>query len=197
MNRSQNARKLTQAAIAKLRAPATGRTIFWDSYLPGFGLRVTSNGSRAWMVVYRVNRKLIWETIGSLAKMPNVGDARDAARQSMVKAMKGIDPQAERRQQRQQEAEQEDAAGKRKVGNIVEEYFQRYVAVKQQPRTAKETKRLFDRDTLPVLNKRHNTAIKQADIQRMIDDAGERGPSAANTLHMNLTTFFKWSQRRG
>jgi hypothetical protein len=36
--------RLTQVAVDKLKPPRTGRKIFWDNLLPGFGLRITSIG---------------------------------------------------------------------------------------------------------------------------------------------------------
>jgi hypothetical protein len=34
--------KLTQAAVDRLRAPTSGRVEYWDSQLPGFGLRIAA-----------------------------------------------------------------------------------------------------------------------------------------------------------
>src|SRR5207248_2966643 len=39
--------RLTQLAADKLVPPATGRIVYWDRHLPGFGMRVTSK-SGAW-----------------------------------------------------------------------------------------------------------------------------------------------------
>ena len=36
--------KLTQAAVERLKPPASGRVEYWDSQLPGFGLRVSAPG---------------------------------------------------------------------------------------------------------------------------------------------------------
>src|SRR5258708_7322339 len=45
--------KLTPAFIAKLPVPGTGRTIYWDAAMPGFGLMVTKNGHNSFVVDYR------------------------------------------------------------------------------------------------------------------------------------------------
>jgi hypothetical protein len=74
--------KLTQPAVDKLKAPASGRVEFWDSQLPGFGLRISDRGRKTWIAMYRVNGKLVRETIGTAAIIPNVGDARARAREA-------------------------------------------------------------------------------------------------------------------
>src|SRR4051794_508206 len=97
--------KLTQLGIAKLKPPKSGRVTHWDTYLPSFGLMITSNDARSWKCAYRVNRKLVIETLGSLAQIPRVDDARNRARISMLKAKTGINPVEERKaQQAEQEA---------------------------------------------------------------------------------------------
>src|SRR5690349_23221502 len=89
--------KLTQPAVDKLRAPSSGRVEFWDSQLPGFGLRISDRGRKTWIAMYRVNGKLIRETIGTAATIPNVGDARARARESLQSAQSGINPVEARR----------------------------------------------------------------------------------------------------
>src|SRR2546423_7290342 len=90
--------RLTQRAVETLKPPAAGRVEYWDSHLPGFGLRVASSGRKTWVAMYRVAGKLIRETIGTLALIPNVAAARDRARESMQQAQAGKNPVAERRE---------------------------------------------------------------------------------------------------
>ena len=58
--------RLTQLAVDKIAAPQSGRTIFWDRHLPGFGLRVTAKGAKSWVAMYRVDGKPVMETIGAV-----------------------------------------------------------------------------------------------------------------------------------
>ncbi len=45
---------LTPAFVLKAAAPATGdRIIYWDERLPCFGLMVTKNGHKSFVVQYR------------------------------------------------------------------------------------------------------------------------------------------------
>src|SRR4051794_23915989 len=95
--------KLTQAAVDRVNPPTHGRIEFWDTHLPGFGLRVAAprpgrpDGRKSWQAMYRVDGKLIRETLGTLEKIPSVGDARELARRSMSKARAGANPVKEKR----------------------------------------------------------------------------------------------------
>jgi hypothetical protein len=67
--------KLTQAAVERLKPPATGRVEYWDSQLPGFGLRIAAarpgraekDARRTWQAFYRVKGQgtVVRETIGT------------------------------------------------------------------------------------------------------------------------------------
>ena len=46
--------KLTELAVAKVRPPKAGRVEYFDTLLPSFGLRITSNGAKSWVVMTRV-----------------------------------------------------------------------------------------------------------------------------------------------
>src|SRR4051794_22115233 len=89
--------KLTQPAIEKLKAPLAGRIEYWDNQLPGFGLRISETGRKTWVVMYRVGGKLVRETLGTVAVVPNVANARSRARESLQKVQAGINPVEERR----------------------------------------------------------------------------------------------------
>jgi hypothetical protein len=89
--------KLTQIAAERLNATPKEVT-YWDSQCPGFGLRVSPRGRKTWVALYRVKGgREVMETLGTMATIPSVGDARERARLSMTKARDGIDPVAERR----------------------------------------------------------------------------------------------------
>src|SRR3979409_2489167 len=91
--------RLTQLAAEKLSAPASGRAVYWDRNLPVLGMRGAANGAKSWVAMYRVGGKAVMETIGSLAKIPKVDDARLAARTSMGRAAAGSNPVAQKRRQ--------------------------------------------------------------------------------------------------
>ena len=81
---------LTQRAVEALKAPPRGRIEFFDRTLPGFGLRISDGGRKTWFVMYRVRGRKVRETIGHLAVIPNVADARQRARESIELAQRGV-----------------------------------------------------------------------------------------------------------
>jgi len=74
--------KLTQVAVEKLKAPGQGRMQYWDSQLPGFGIRVSDSGGKTWVALYRVGGKLVRETIGTRSAYSK---CRGSARASSAK----------------------------------------------------------------------------------------------------------------
>ena len=46
-------KKLTEAAVRRARAPATGQTFLWDGAVRGFGTRILSSGSKTFWFQYR------------------------------------------------------------------------------------------------------------------------------------------------
>jgi hypothetical protein len=76
----------TQIAVDRLKPPAVGRIEYWDSALPGFGLRVSAprpgqhEALKVWQVMYRVRGRLVRERLGTLATTDKVERARGGAR---------------------------------------------------------------------------------------------------------------------
>src|SRR6516225_4980794 len=137
--------KLTQLACDKLKPPTDVQNItYWDLQLPGFGLRVSARGRKTWICMYRVNRKEIMETLGTMAVMPNVAQARDAARASMLKARQGINPVEQRRAN---DAAQAAAIAVQQFtfGRLVERYMKEHAERNTRQSTARETRRLLNR----------------------------------------------------
>ena len=194
--------RLTQLAADRLTPPKTGRVIHWDRTLPGFGLRITAKGAKSWVAMYRVNGKVVMETIGSLAKVPDIGDARDLARTSMRKAGAGTHPVEEKR-----------VAAARSAANTVQAAIDRYLAEggrsskngPWKPKTAKEWRRIFTHDVLPRWGEQPLCEIVKADVLELINDKAatrERkrkgAPSVgaavqAGKMLTRLRTFFGWA----
>ena len=176
--------RLTQIAAERLSPPPSGRAIYWDRHLPGFGLRVTSNGAKSWVAMYRVGGKPVMETIETLARLPKVDDARQRARDSMAKA-----------------------AAKQATDNTVAVAVTAYLAHcdrNLKPKTAREWRRIFEHDVLPRWGTRPLAGINKGDVLELLDDkAGRRerkrkglaagaGVQANRTL-TRLRTFFGWA----
>ena len=81
----------TVRKIDSLRAPDRGQVDYWDTGLPGFGIRVSQGGRKSWVVMYRVGRRKRRLTLGSYPPM-TLAEARKDAKAALVVAQKGGDP---------------------------------------------------------------------------------------------------------
>lgn len=83
--------KLTKSVMDKLPAPATGYALHWDEQDRGFGVRMTKDGKRTYIVQGRANGKELRMTIGPHGVF-TVDQARQAAREHLRSMRMGIDP---------------------------------------------------------------------------------------------------------
>jgi integrase len=198
--------KLTQLACERLKPPPPDKQsiVYWDLQLPGFGLRVSSRGRKTWIAMYRVNRREVMETLGTMALMPNVAQARDAARASMLKARQGINPVTERREH---EAAKAKAAEVQRFtfAKLCERYIREYAERYTRPSSVYQSRRSLNR-ALAVWSDRPANSIVKGDVRELIDQIaskrlrkqtgaiGGAGIESNNVL-TSLKTMFRWAVR--
>ncbi len=109
---------LTDRRLLALKpAPSGKRTMLWDAAVPSFGVRVTDKGNASYIIMRRLDGRLIRRTIGPAWQVPLRGvkqlpfalaDARQEARQALLDIVRGIDPKEKRaaaRRERQKQRE--------------------------------------------------------------------------------------------
>lgn len=84
--------KLTKAVVEALE-PADKVLLIHDAELPGFGLRITPAGAKAWIVERKVSGKTVRLTVGRVGIMP-LPDARAAGLRMLASLADGDRPQA-------------------------------------------------------------------------------------------------------
>jgi integrase len=180
-------RRLTEAAIARIKPPASGRLQIPDGHLTGLWLRVTNNGVKSWSVLYRANggpvRRL---TLGRWPAM-GVSVARTLARDALLTAAKGEDPAATRRADREQSSDRFEA--------VAAEFVKRRVRARGL-RTAAEIEGTINK-YLSAWSGRRIGSIGKADVLKVIDgisDAGHRR-QANKTLQL-IRRLFAWAEQR-
>ena len=99
--------KLTNRLVEKKSAPSREQkqADYWDTEVPGFGLRIGHGGRRTFIVMLRVAGRQRRFTLGTYPEM-SLKEAREAATTARADARKGIDPR-EREQERQRQAERQ------------------------------------------------------------------------------------------
>jgi integrase len=186
--------KLTQPAVERLKPPVAGRIEYFDNQLPGFGLRISNSGRKSWIAMYRVGGKLVRETIGTLALIPNVAEARDRARESLQKAQKGINPVAERQKANEALKTAAALAPTNTFAAVADRYLCEYVEKNTRPATIKETRRILERDVKPRWGTRAIAEVGRQDINDLLDEIADRPAMVqANRTLARLKTLFNWA----
>jgi integrase len=191
-------KKITQSLVEQ-EPPATGRIEIFDTLLPGFGLRISASGTKAWFCMYRVNGEQKRETIGKVALIPSVADARELARKSMLMAQAGRDPVAIRKQAIAEATEAAEEAKRQTLAAVLDRYLERRRKGSGNKKPIgrdyyEEMKRTFARDVAPVLGERPISQIRRKDIQALLDGIVDRGaPAHACHVLSYLTAALNWA----
>lgn len=153
---------------------------YWDVKLPGFGVRITRQGRKTFVLRYRANGRKRRISIGTYP-IWSLADARKEARQLLAATAKGGDPQRARKAELAAESFEE----------LAHEYIERHA--KRRKKSWKEDQRKLDKDLLPEWAKRKAKDITRRDVFRVLDKIVERGsPSQANRTLALISKIFNF-----
>jgi integrase len=176
--------KLTPAFVDRAKAVSgANRTTYWDMGLPGFGLMVTANGHRSYVVQYRAagRSKRMHLKAGLTLRT-----ARKEAKAILGAVAKGGDPLGERRKSERAESDTLRA--------VVGEYLTREG---NRLRTIGERRAALERHVLPKLGARQIGDITRTDIVRLLDRiADQSGPPMADHVLAYLRRVMTWHASR-
>lgn len=152
-------------------APEATRFVLWDADLKGFGLRVTPQGTKTYVVRYRVGggragvlRQMVVGRHGALT----ADEARDAAKVLLGSAARGGDPQGDR--------------AKVRADITVTELCDLYVAEgmgTKKASTIYTDKVRIERHIKPLLGRKRVNAVTLSDVERWMHDVAAGKTAAA------------------
>lgn len=90
--------RITKSRVENLAAPEQGTALFWDDDLPGFGVRITAAGAKAFIAQGRAQGKSRRVTLGKTGLL-TAEQARKKAKAALGAMAEGKDPVATRKRQ--------------------------------------------------------------------------------------------------
>jgi integrase len=189
--------RLTDSAVRKLPAPASGNRITYDrgpGAIRGFGIRVTTQDARAFALNYTLSGRERRLTIGAYPAW-TVAAAREEAKRLKRDIDRGCDPLSERIAAREAPT----------MDELCDRFLDEHAAQKRPPSEA-EYRRIVNRLVRPELGARKVAEITYADIDRLhrkLTTTSRRNkktggaPYAANRLVAMLSKMFSLAVRWG
>ena len=182
-------RQFSDAFVRGLKAAEPGQRIdYWDTKVPGFGVRVTGRGAKSYILYTRYppsdvpTRRVLGDTGMGLAA------ARAKAREWLNQIDQGIDPSAiERKQQEAARREQRIT-----FAAVAEDWLSDAVRGKQ--RKAREVEIDLRREFIPRWGNRPITEITALDIRDAIKEVKDRAPAQARNLLGYAKRLFAWAE---
>ncbi len=182
----------TDASVKQLPTPETASKIYYDGTVPGFGVRVTAAGSRAYVLNYRVRgtgRERRY-TIGDCANW-TIGQARKKARDLRHEIDDGADPLGDLQDERAAPT----------VAALIDRFVEEHVKPRLRPGTRRAYRTLLSKYIGPHFGKHTKVAdVEFADIDALHRKITRLGnPYAANRCVGVLSKMFalaaRWNMR--
>lgn len=173
-------------ATCRTRPPETGYLEIWDTDLKGFGIRISPKGRRSFMVLTRVDGKQRRTTLGTFPET-KLADARDAARQIIADARRGVAP-GERQRQERQHRERRRA---KTFSTLAEQFIADHASTL---RTGDETARLLRKHAVPRFGEVPAEEITRAEMRAFLTGIAENTPIQAVNLRAAIRKMYNWAK---
>ena len=183
--------KLTTTTISKrtVEALKVGKdTVFWDSELSGFGVRVYPSGSRYYVVQTRADGKAAKRVTVGRHGIVTAEEARRRAALIIARIKAGDEPVPE--------PQAVTLADSPTVGDLARVYLDEHVAVRCKPKTAAMYRLIVDKHLLPALGKTPALAVDHARVTELHHSL-RATPVMANQVVGTLSRIWNAAENRG
>lgn len=177
---------LTSRFLDSIKPPKEGRVEYWDTKIPGFGLRVSApssryrEGRRAWVLMYRMDGVQRRWTFGTYPIVP-LSRARERASDGLRMVYEGRDPSLEKQEARQAPT----------VRQLVDAYIERHA--KREKNSWKLDQSMLEREIVPRFGNKKAGGIKDTDFHPVFEEVANRAPIAANRLLEVTRKTWNWA----
>ena len=182
--------KLQRKSISKRTVEALSvhkDTMFWDSELPGFGVRVYPSGSKVYVAQTRAKGKSKRVTIGRHGVL-TAEQARQRAALIIARVKAGEDPIPA-------PMTPKPASGPT-VADVAERYLEEHVAVRCKPTTAAQRRFVLRKHVLPALGSLSLASVSREDVADLHYKL-RATPTTANMAIATLSRIFTFAETCG
>jgi integrase len=174
--------RFTERGLKAIKSPPAPKQLdYFDDSLPGFGLRVSYNGSKSWIVLYRCNGQKGRLTLGRFDVLP-LAEARESAREALKAASLGDDPTIRKNRDR------EAPSFKQLADRYIEEY------AKPRKRTWQKDRRLLNSNLIPALGRKKAHLVTRAELRAELNKVKARpAPIEANRTFEVVRRLYNWA----
>lgn len=176
----------TQTQITELAPRAGAQYVVWDQTLPGFGVRVSPQGTKAFILKYRLpSGRVRWKTLGRVGVVP-LEKARKRAKADIGSVADGRDPL------RQKDVSRDAVT----LGSVADRFLADHVEAKRKPATLRLYRLVIDGHVRAKLGTAPIGDITRDDVLKLHHRL--RGtPYMANRVLAVLSTFMNWAAFHG
>ena len=178
--------KLTKSVIAGLKAPERGNKVYYDSEIPGLGVRITAKGAKSYVFNYRNRagreRRMTIAPCDALS----ITDTREEAKRLRGEVALGGDPLGNR-----------DALRHAPTVKDLANEFQEVHFPKLRPATQRSYQEHLANDIILTLGSRKVADVEHSDVEALHRKITNRGaPYVANRTVATLSKMFSLAIRR-
>ncbi len=194
---SEKAAPKSEALTRQIIADMPPGNELGDPSLPGLRVRSTATGKKVFFYRYRARDGALRQIkLGEFGAM-TLAEARKAVLKRKMEREQGIDPQLEKRRDRDKQRSERAAERQANytVGDLIEQYIEEDLA--KQKRGA-EGERLLRRELLPKLGHRPATAITRNELrEQVIRPVLSRAPRVATQLLSRIRCAYNHAAEQG